>query len=85
LCAYKEHYPSASQQNSANYFRLLWGKPFSWCCVGHILSIQEIKEWFQFTIAPILMPIGVVLQWGLTVRLCKPDVFMFCGFMLDVL
>jgi hypothetical protein len=29
MCAYKEQYTGASQQNIPNYFSLLWGKPIS--------------------------------------------------------
>jgi hypothetical protein len=40
-CAYKEQHPGASQQNTANYFSLLWGKPTSQRCVGDILSSKK--------------------------------------------
>lgn len=41
VCAYKEQYPGASQQNIANYFSVLWDKPISRRCVGDILSEKE--------------------------------------------
>jgi hypothetical protein len=44
VCAYKEQNPSASQQNIADYFSQLWGKPISRRCVGDILSEKEKWE-----------------------------------------
>ncbi|XP_021916826.1 tigger transposable element-derived protein 6-like [Zootermopsis nevadensis] len=44
ICAYKERYPCASQQNIANHFSRLWGKPLSRRCVGDILSEREKWE-----------------------------------------
>jgi hypothetical protein len=34
VCACKEQYPDASQQNIINYFSILWGKPTSQNCAG---------------------------------------------------
>jgi hypothetical protein len=41
MYACREQYPGANQQNIANYFSLLWGKPISRCCIGDILSENE--------------------------------------------
>jgi hypothetical protein len=41
--AYKEQYCAARQQNVANNFSLLWGKPVSQLCVGD--TLREKKKW----------------------------------------
>jgi hypothetical protein len=41
VCLYKEQHTGSSQQNIANYFFLLCGKPISRRCPGNILSEKE--------------------------------------------
>jgi hypothetical protein len=65
VCAYKEQYPGASQQNIANSVSLLWGKPTSWCCVVDIL---RNKKQFKFATTPALTPIlevDEVCSWNM--------------------
>jgi hypothetical protein len=42
MCAHKEQYLGAGQQNIARYLSFLWGKSISWHCVGDILSRQKV-------------------------------------------
>jgi hypothetical protein len=64
VCAYKQQYPCASQQNIANYICLLWGKPMCW-------PYSEWKNSFNFPLPPLLRQFrgeqSVALQRELTV------------------
>jgi hypothetical protein len=41
VCAYKEQYLGANQQNIANYFSLSWGKTISRRCDADIVSKKK--------------------------------------------
>jgi hypothetical protein len=54
VCAYKEQYPSASQQDTGNYLSRLWQTYQSelyW-------RYSEFKHNFRFTAIPVLTPSG---------------------------
>jgi hypothetical protein len=60
LCACKEHYSGARQQNIANCSSPFWGNPISWHCVGDILS--EEKKWENETCKNVKMLKGAKLK-----------------------
>jgi hypothetical protein len=60
VCAYKEQYPSASQQNIAHCFSLLWGIPTTHRCVG---DMSEKENSFD-----LLPPPRLRKYWCCTMR-----------------
>ena len=45
ICPYKDPFPVASQQNTANNFPLLRDTPISRRCSGYVQVLSEKSEW----------------------------------------